>query len=263
MLTSKPGILIALNIIDDVMATGRLFLFVCLSLVHVQGTTRAFLDLLKESDYDVTSDVTVISRLGTSRPAPSDKLPVIDLIENPSAVFDPPESELNHRKLRRLLGEDFDPEFMGIGRPVVAAFQPNGTVDMNRRRGRPKEHRPDFIKDIGTPIRYGSHIRIDGLNMNRRTKRAVKKYIWNYTHCPVVYAWKDLGIRFWPQWIKEGHCYNGRSCSMPPGMMCRPSASETRTLFRWHCPLSKKGQLLKCRWIRIQYPIITKCSCSC
>jgi len=244
---------------DHVMAFSRVLL-ACMTLVHVDASTRAFLDLLKESD--VTDDVISFNRYGTSRPAPSDKLPVIDLIENPSTAFDPPPSELNHRKLRRLLGDDFDPEYMGIGRPIISVFQPNGTVTLNRRRGRPKEKRPDFIKDIGSPVRYDSHLRTPGLNVNRRIKRTVKKYIWNYTHCPVVYAWKDLGIRFWPQWIKEGTCHNGRSCSIPPGMMCRPAASETRTLFRWHCPRNSKGKV-KCRWIRIQYPIITKCSCSC
>lgn len=248
------------------MAKRSQFLFLlltCFSIGQAGPSAHAFLELLKEADYDVTDDVSSYERHGNSRPAPSDTLPVIDLIENPSAVFDPPESELNHRKLRKLLGKDFDPEFMGIGRPIIAVFQPNGTVAVTKKKGRPKERRPSFIEEVGKPVRYGDHLRMSGLNVNRKTKRKFKKYIWNYTHCPVVYAWKDLGIRFWPQWVKVGHCYNGRSCSIPPGMHCKPTKSESRTFFRWHCPLSKKGQLLKCRWIRIHYPIITKCSCSC
>ncbi|KAH3873702.1 hypothetical protein DPMN_036939 [Dreissena polymorpha] len=149
--------------------------------------------MLKEADNDMDiNDVTAFQRRGTSRPAPSDKLPIMDLIENPNAAFDPPESELNHMKLRKLLGDDFDPEYMGIGRPIIAVFQPNGTVSLNNRRGRPREQRPNFVKEIGKPIRYGTHIRVPGLNMNSRAKQKVKKYIWNYTHCPVVYAWKDL-----------------------------------------------------------------------
>lgn len=240
-----------------------LLLLASFSFGRALPSAHEFLQLLKESDNDVIDDVPSYSRRGNSRPAPSDKLPVLDLIENPSVVFDPPESEINHKKLRKLLGDDFDPEFMAIGRPIVSVFQPNGTVALTKKKGRPKERRPSYITDIGKPVKYGNQIRMSGLSVNRRTKKKVKKYIWNYTHCPVVYAWKNLGIRFWPQWVKEGHCYNGRSCSIPPGMSCRPTKSETWTLFRWHCPLSKKGQLLKCRWIRVQYPIIIGCSCSC
>lgn len=236
-----------------------LFLLACFTVGRAGPSPHTFFQLLKEADDDATSG----NRRENSRPAPSDKLPVLDLIENPNAMLDPPESELNHRKLRKLLGDDFDPEFMGVGRPIIAVFQPNGTVAMTRRKGRPKERRPSYIQDIGKPVRFGNNVRMPGLNVNRRTKKKVKKYIWNYTHCPVVYAWKDLGVRFWPQWVKEGHCYNGRSCSIPPGMSCRPTESITRTLFRWHRPLGPKGQVKKGKWIRIQYPIITGCSCSC
>ena len=243
---------------------GPLFvlLFACFSVGRAGPSAHAFLKLLKESDNDVNDDVTY-SRRGNSRPAPSDKLPVLGLIENPSKVYDPPESEINHRKLKKLIGEEFDPDFMSVDRPIISVFQPNGTIAIKRRKGRPKERRPSYIQDIGKPVRYGNQIRMPGLRVNRKTKQKVKKYIWNYTHCPVVYAWKELGVRFWPQWVKEGQCFNGRSCSIPPGMSCRPTESETRTFFRWHCPLSKKGQLLDCRWIRIQYPIIIRCSCSC
>ena len=244
------------------MALRQLLLVTFLSTLKLGAATHAILDMLKEADHDDGPDLT-FHRRGNNRPAPSDKLPVQGLIENPSSVFDPPESALNHRKLRKMLGKDFDSEFMGIGRPIIAVFQPNGTVEMKKRKGRPKEKRPRYIEEVGSPVRYGSQMRLPGLNVNRRTKKTIRKYIWNYTHCPIVYVWKDLGVRFWPQWIKEGHCYNGRSCSIPPGMSCRPTGSETRTIFRWHCPLNKKGQITKCRWIRIHYPIITKCSCSC
>ena len=238
------------------------FIIILITAIGSSAATHAFFDLLRDSDYEVSSDSS-FHRRGTSRPNPSDELPVSGLIENPSTLFDPPKEDLNHIKLRRMLGKDFDPDFMGIGRPIITVFQPNGTITIKRRKGRPKERRPKYIEDIGKPIRHGNQLRLPGLNVNRRTKRKVKKYIWNYTHCPVVYVWKDLGIRFWPRWIKEGHCYNGRSCSIPPGMSCKPNGHEKRTIFRWHCPLNKKGQITKCRWIRIQYPIITKCYCSC
>lgn len=248
------------------MARSNIFIVWLIMVAKMATATHGFLGMLKEADvFEDDREVSSFHRRATSRPAPSDKLPVVGLIENPSTEYDPPPSQLDHRKLRQKLGRDFDSEFMGIGRPVIAILQPNGTISVKTRDGRPKGKRPDYIENVGSPIRYGKHLRLTGLDVNRRTKRKIKRYIWNYTHCPVLYSWKDLGIRFWPQWIKEGRCFNGRSCSIPPGMMCRPTGSETRTIFRWHCPRNKKGKLLKskCKWIRIQYPIITSCSCSC
>ncbi|KFV18785.1 Noggin, partial [Tauraco erythrolophus] len=48
------------------------------------------------------------------RPAPSDNLPLVDLIEHPDPIFDPKEKDLNETLLRNLMGGHFDPNFMAI-----------------------------------------------------------------------------------------------------------------------------------------------------
>ena len=51
------------------------------------------------------------------RPAPSDNLPLVDLIEHPDPIFDPKEKDLNETLLRSLLGGHYDPGFMATSPP--------------------------------------------------------------------------------------------------------------------------------------------------
>jgi len=88
-----------------------------------------------------------------------------------------------------------------------------------------------------------------------KTRLLVQKYLAAYSYCPVHYQWRDLGLRFWPRWIREGDCNDGqgttgymkkngndarendvtRSCSFPPGMTCKPQKSSIKTILWWHC----------------------------
>ncbi|EHB11121.1 Noggin [Heterocephalus glaber] len=80
-------------------------------------------------------------------------------------------------------------------------------------------------------------------------------WLWSQTFCPVLYAWNDLGSRFWPRYVKVGSCFSKRSCSVPEGMLCKPSKSVHLTVLRWRCQ-RRGGQ--RCGWIPIQYPIISE-----
>ncbi|XP_060077723.1 noggin-like [Ylistrum balloti] len=195
------------------------------------------------------------------RPVPSDDLPVIELIENPDNSFNPTDRDTDYRQLRRLLGHHFDKNFMSTVRPLESVIRPNGTLDFKLKKGRPKERRPNFIKYFGSPVFTGVGSQSSKLRVSRRTRKKIQKYLWSSTHCPVFHTWKDLGVRFWPRWIKEGQCYKRKSCSIPPGMTCRPSGSTSKTILRWHCRDWQKNAV--CRWIHINYPIITRCSCEC
>ncbi|KAK3612227.1 hypothetical protein CHS0354_039506 [Potamilus streckersoni] len=227
---------------------------------RVEGS-HSFLGLLKESDFGDSSPNS-LSHRGNIRPSPSDELPVSNIIENPDKRLDPPDEDMNYNSLRRILGKHYDKNFMSVVRPIESIIKPNGTMVYKKRKGRPMGRKPDYIKKIGSPIKYGGDARASGLIVGRKTKKKLQKYIWNYTHCPVSHVWRDLGIRFWPQWIREGSCSQGRSCSIPPGMQCRASQSAKKTILRWHCRQSTEGKI-NCKWIPIQYPIITECSCAC
>jgi noggin len=115
--------------------------------------------------------------------------------------------------------------------------------------------------------------------LNPKLRRKLVQFLWAYTSCSVYEKWRDLGSRFWPRWLKEGHCYTERSCSIPPGMNCKPSEAEykvkvyivyqikiliifiVQVILRWHCQDYDKAK--KCRWLPIRHPIVTGCACEC
>ncbi|XP_019738869.1 noggin-2 [Hippocampus comes] len=185
------------------------------------------------------------------RPSPSDHLPVSDLKEDPDPDYDPREQDLSERTLRKKLGSHFDPNFMSVGAPAAPGNR-SAAPDV-----KPQGPVPNELKrlELGeTP--YGKRVKV-----GKKARRKFLQWLWTYTHCPVVYAWKDLGLRFWPRYIKEGNCFSERSCSFPEGMSCKPVKSVNKIFLRWYC----QGFLRQkyCTWIQVQYPIISECKCSC
>uniref|UniRef100_A0A4W6BJ44 Noggin 2 n=1 Tax=Lates calcarifer TaxID=8187 RepID=A0A4W6BJ44_LATCA len=169
------------------------------------------------------------------RPSPSDHLPVPDLKEDPDPEYDPREQDLAERTLRKKLGSNFDPNFMSISSPMVNLSATDSQVKLQGPM-------PNEIKKLDlTETPYGKRVKVG--------KKAL------------VYTWKDLGVRFWPRYIKEGNCFSERSCSFPEGMSCKPVKSINKIFLRWYC----QGFLRQkyCTWIQVQYPIISECKCSC
>ncbi|XP_028935459.1 noggin [Ornithorhynchus anatinus] len=206
------------------------------------------------------------------RPAPSDNLPLVDLIEHPDPVFDPKEKDLNETLLRSLLGAHYDPGFMastppedrpagGGGAAAGGGAGGGGGEDLTELdqllRQRPSGVMPSEIKGLefsdGPPS--GKKHRL-----SKKLRRKLQLWLWSQTFCPVLYSWNDLGSRFWPRYVKVGSCFSRRSCSFPEGMVCKPSKSVHLTVLRWRCQ-RRGGQ--RCAWIPIQYPIISECKCSC
>ncbi|GCB75862.1 noggin-2 [Scyliorhinus torazame] len=187
------------------------------------------------------------------RPVPSDSLPVVDIIEHPDPDNDPKDNDLDERTLRKKLGSHFDPNFMSITLPQPEDSQ---SRDPNSRF-KPLGAMPNDIKRLDlseTP--YGRKMKL-----GKKARRKFQQWLWSYTYCPVMYTWKDLGGRFWPRFVKEGNCYNERSCSFPEGMLCKPVKSISKTFLRWYCQGWSKPKY--CTWIPVQYPVISECKCSC
>lgn len=185
------------------------------------------------------------------RPSPSDHLPVPDLKEDPDPEYDPREQDMTERTLRKKLGSNYDPNFMSISSPLLV------NLSVQETQMKLQGPMPNDIKKLDlTETPYGKRVKV-----GKKARRKFLQWLWTYTHCPVVYSWKDLGVRFWPRWIKEGNCFNERSCSFPEGMFCKPVKSITKTFLRWYC----QGFLRQkyCTWIPVQYPIISECKCSC
>ncbi|XP_067128403.1 noggin-2 [Centruroides vittatus] len=200
------------------------------------------------------------------RPSPSHDLPVMDLIEPPDKIYDPKPEEVNVKALRDKMGRNYDPKFMSEQRPVENLLHPNGTTELGYRRNKkgrlvPAGNMPNEIRHLrlhNIQFPDGSRVR---MKVGKKMRRKFKQLLWAYTYCPVTYRWKDLGVRFWPRWIREGSCTNVGSCSFPRGMSCKPRKSVNKLVLRWHCQNWNQKKL--CKWIPVRYPIITECSCSC
>ncbi|KAM3591621.1 uncharacterized protein V6R79_005017 [Siganus canaliculatus] len=134
------------------------------------------------------------------RPSPSDHLPVPDLKEDPDPEYDPREQDLAERTLRKKLGSNFDPNFMSISSPMLM------NLSASDNQVKPQGPMPNEIKKLDlTETPYGKRVKV-----GKKARRKFLQWLWTYTHCPVVYTWKDLGVRFWP---------SGRRTLMQPGDM--------------------------------------------
>ena len=117
----------------------------------------------------------------------------------------------------------------------------------------------------------GEDKKLASSKIGQKMKKKLTKLLADFTQCPVVYEWKDLGDRFWPRYIRTGSCSQKKACSFPSGMGCKPAEESQLTLLRRFCGSRRWGKAeveafnpnSNCRWIAIKYPIVTKCSCSC
>nr|XP_054605405.1 noggin-3 [Nothobranchius furzeri] len=184
------------------------------------------------------------------RPIPSDSLPVEVPKEDPDPFLDPKEKDLNETELRMVLGSHFDPDFM-CGSPPKDHYEKEPEPGPKPSLPIPKE-----IQAMEFEVQFGMKQK-----SNRKLRRRLQQLLWVHTLCPVLYAWTDLGLRFWPRYLKSGSCYNKRSCSVPEGMMCRPAKATHLTFLRWLCPQRKMP--LKCSWIPVLIPVISECRCAC
>ena len=184
------------------------------------------------------------------RPLPTDRMPIPILEEQPDKEYDPSPRDINSRALREMLGIDYLPN-------VMSPHYPRDFDDNEMGESVPGRIPPEIKKLFKR--RSKKDRRIPKRIM--KYKRIIQSWLHQETSCPVRYRWKDLGIRFWPRYIKEGFCDSSKSCSIPPGMKCKSSAQTTMTILRWYCQgiLEQKY----CTWIRIRYPIISKCKCQC
>ncbi|XP_066522034.1 noggin-3 [Hoplias malabaricus] len=192
------------------------------------------------------------------RPIPSDSLPVVELKEDPDPVLDPKERDLNETELRAMLGSHFDAQFMAVSAPDEEAGTALG-AETDASRARPPGPMPRELRALDLELAGWK-------KPSKKTRRRLQLWLWSYTFCPVLYAWQDLGSRFWPRYVKVGSCASKRSCSVPEGMLCRPAKSAHFTILRWRCVPRKTAASsagLRCTWIPVQYPVISECKCSC
>ncbi|XP_060951225.1 noggin-3-like [Limanda limanda] len=194
------------------------------------------------------------------RPVPSDTLPVAELQEDPDPGLDPQEKDLNETQLRSALGRHFDPHFMSVSPPEDKSPEDKspGSEDASDAEMRTDLSglMPSEIRAMEFQVPHGKQQK-----PSRKLRRRLQLWLWSRGSCPVRSAWSDLGNRFWPRYVKLGRCLSRGSCSVPEGMLCRPSRSTHCTVLRWRC-LQRRGGL-SCSWIRVRYPVVSRCTCAC
>lgn len=202
------------------------------------------------------------------RPIPSDELDAPEeLMEHPDKKYDPPLALFNETYLREKLGAHFDEEYMSTTDPrspdLAHKFFESSYKKNKRGRISPIPRIPSKIRRVS--FRYvvlpdGSKVKT---KVSRRQNKKLNRMIWLHTYCPVQHFWRDLGIRFWPRFLKKGKCNNIKSCSIPPGMSCKVKNNTNKKILRWYCQDNKWDNIENCDWIPISYPIVTECACAC
>ncbi|GFO39178.1 noggin-like [Plakobranchus ocellatus] len=90
---------------------------------------------------------------------------------------------------------------------------------------------------------------------------AVRRWMIEKATCPVRYVWEDLGLLFWPRYIRRGFCsFNSLSaslktriksssplptdghCSWPSGMFCRNGEEKRLRILVWTCRSTQRSK---------------------
>ena len=170
------------------------------------------------------------------------------------------------RNLQLLGQSNFVSDFMSIRDPRLVDGGANAGAILSKPDVRHEMQIEKQIDDV-----FGGDNKIMHSKIGQKLQRKLTKLLTDFTQCPVVFEWQDLGDRFWPRFIRTGSCSQKKSCSFPSGMGCKPAEESHLTLLRRFCGSRRWGKAevepfrydAKCRFIAVKYPIITKCSCSC
>ncbi|CAH1795025.1 unnamed protein product [Owenia fusiformis] len=147
--------------------------------------------------------------------------PVEDVSFHVSAP--PRKKHLRQKRLKRIIGRDLNMKYASLEKPHSLE----------------SENKLKRFNNI-TIYDDGNFIEIDV-----SLKHDLELWLPRRGRCEIVYEWEDLGLMFWPRWIKRGHCDTSMSCSIPAGMHCVPKESKTIMILRWHCQTNHLGYTLK------------------
>ncbi|XP_006811824.1 noggin-2-like [Saccoglossus kowalevskii] len=185
----------------------------------------------------------------------------------------PKARDLRAKKLKKKLGKDFDPNYMSVEEPDEKVAPMTTSVQntlQNQATG----------LDFTYTNENGETVTMDG-----QTTERLQHWLVQQASCSVRHEWLDVGLLFWPRWIKHGECVQ-QDCSWPHGMSCEPGPATYIQLLRWYCrgkkskrsqdpPIQPSGRItreakkksksnkMKCKWIKVPYPIAAECVCQC
>jgi len=148
--------------------------------------------------------------------------------------YPPRRGQLKSETLLKKLGSDFDIAWMSIERPVM-------TSNISLSVSNVDDNRYEDLAALNFTYR-------DEGGEERVVKPLVRKYLEKWllqrASCPVRMTWVDIGLLFWPRWIRKGTCDDSSStssCSWPPGMHCVAKPHRPLRLLHWTCQARHKS----------------------
>ena len=146
-------------------------------------------------------------------------------------AYQPRRRHLEQERLMNRMADDFDSFWMSIDRPR--------TNPVPRMTNEPS-HSPKMLDKLNKLNFTYTDENGQSVELDDQERKSVENWLLQRTSCPVYYTWMDLGVYFWPRWIRKGSCDASHSCSWPAGMHCVPEQSDTVRLLTWQCQSSRK-----------------------
>ena len=248
--------------------------------------------------------------------------PMVPLKFRDTVKKKPKKKNLKPQRLLRKMGEDFESDWMSIDEPhpersdettqmsqsqISRLFEQVNSLNLeNELRELLEDNSSENIRSnlqVGLEGNKDEKM-VDNTSMNITKMASIfTQWLVRKSTCPVTFTWIDLGIYFWPRWIKSGACsaevrsntydyfsskertsekIKERGCSWPKGMRCVQGDVETLQILRWHCRRRRKSHrrektslniestnsarkrhIHKCRWYKVPYPVTSSCKCAC
>ncbi|XP_046994010.1 uncharacterized protein LOC124606089 [Schistocerca americana] len=130
----------------------------------------------------------------------------------PKPPVRPRRKDLHDETLLRRLGSDFDPRWM---RRAHTPFQSAPPI---REEERPSVSQLRRLADqLPLPESLPAELR-----------PALRAWLVARASCPISFAWSDLGIEFWPRWVRRGLCGDSQAGGAGGGAGGGADSSESR-----------------------------------
>ncbi|CAG5135926.1 unnamed protein product, partial [Candidula unifasciata] len=183
--------------------------------------------------------------------------------------FTPRKRHLKPKKLLKRLGSDFDSFWMSVDLPddllethVKQKLDTSLQEQLHTLNLTSLEHtlHAKFSSENGSRgdgSSSGTGNKNGGSDMTSDVLEVVKSWLMQKSSCPVYYRWEDLGLLYWPRWVRIGMCSikdtplfklgsetaskipKFSPCSWPPGMHCVPAKARRLKILRWQCRSNK------------------------
>ncbi|XP_076458158.1 uncharacterized protein LOC143291900 [Babylonia areolata] len=163
--------------------------------------------------------------------------------------FSPSPKHLQDPRLRKRMRKYWDPFWMSVDRPSNVDWEVMKEAPVNPRL-------VEVLDGLNFTLRGSDGVDRD---IGEDVQHVLRAWLLQRSTCHVRYTWHDLGVLFWPRWVRHGHCQASSgppsssssssssssfhqsspplfpSCSWHPGMHCVPAESRRIHLLQWHC----------------------------